>query len=64
MRPGDKIVLVATAAAHRRAALDGAAFVIDWLKTQAPFWKKEMFADGTEAWVDARAEDDAAAARW
>ena len=64
LRPGDNIVLVLAAAAHRQAALDGTAFLIDWLKTAAPFWKKERFAGGGEAWVAARAEDDAAAARW
>ncbi len=64
LRPGETIVLVLAAAAHRQAALDATAFLIDWLKTRAPFWKKEAFADGAEAWVAARAEDDAAAARW
>ena len=62
--PGDPIVLVLTASAHRAAALDSCAFLIDWLKTKAPFWKREEFADGTSRWVDAKAEDDAAAARW
>jgi molybdopterin synthase catalytic subunit len=62
--PGEPIVLVLAASAHRQAALDAAAFLIDWLKTGAPFWKKEEFADGGEAWVAARAEDDAATARW
>lgn len=62
--PGDAIVLVLAASAHRQAALDATAFLIDWLKTGAPFWKKESFADGEEAWVAARAEDDQAAARW
>lgn len=62
--PGENIVLVLAAAPHRQAALDATAFLIDWLKTRAPFWKKESFADGEEAWVAARAEDDAAAARW
>ena len=64
MRPGETIVLVLAASAHRQAALDASAFLIDWLKTRAPFWKKESFADGREAWVDARESDDAAAARW
>jgi molybdopterin synthase catalytic subunit len=64
LRPGDNIVLVLTASAHRQAALDAAAFLIDWLKTRAPFWKKERFAEGDETWVEARAEDDAAAAKW
>ncbi len=62
--PGEAIVLVLTAAHHRRAALDGTAFLIDWLKTEAPFWKKEHFADGRADWVQARAEDAAAAAAW
>ena len=64
LHPGASIVLVLAAAAHRQAALDATAFLIDWLKTRAPFWKKEAFADGTDAWVAARAEDDQAAARW
>ena len=62
--PGAQIVLVLAAAAHRAAALDGCAFLIDWLKTSAPFWKKEHFADGREQWVKAKAEDDLAAGRW
>ncbi len=62
--PGENIVLVLAAAPHRQAALEGAAFLIDWLKTKAPFWKKERFVDGSEAWVDAREEDDLAATRW
>jgi molybdopterin synthase catalytic subunit len=61
---GDNIVLVLAAAAHRQAALDATAFLIDWLKTKAPFWKKEEFADGGGAWVEAREADDTAAARW
>lgn len=64
MRPGENIVLVLAASAHRQAALDATAFLIDWLKTKAPFWKQEAFADGTATWVDAREADDAAAARW
>jgi molybdopterin synthase catalytic subunit len=62
--PGERIVLVAAAAAHRQAALAATAFLIDWLKTRAPFWKREAFADGETAWVEARAEDVAAADRW
>ena len=62
--PGDRIVLVASASPHRAAALEATAFLIDWLKTRAPFWKKEFFADGTSRWVEARAADDDAAARW
>ncbi len=49
--PGANIVLVLAAAAHRQPALDATAFLIDWLKTKAPFWKKEQFADGAESWV-------------
>lgn len=64
LTPGENIVLVLAAAAHREAALEATAFLIDWLKTRAPFWKKERFADGAESWVDAREADDAAAARW
>lgn len=63
LEPGDNIVLVACASAHRQAALDATAFLIDWLKTKAPFWKLEETSDG-EHWVDARESDDAAAARW
>ncbi|MGH7057289.1 MAG: molybdenum cofactor biosynthesis protein MoaE, partial [Acetobacteraceae bacterium] len=62
--PGDRIVLVLAAASHREPALAATGFLIDWLKTKAPFWKKEFFADGEAAWVEAKAEDEAAAARW
>jgi len=62
--PGDPIVLVLAASSHRMAALEAVAFLMDWLKTKAPFWKREDFADGSERWVEAKAEDDAAAARW
>jgi molybdopterin synthase catalytic subunit len=61
---GENIVLVLAAAAHRQPALDATSFLIDWLKTKAPFWKKEEFADGAATWVEAREADDAAAARW
>ena len=64
LAPGANIVLVLTASAHRQPALDATGFLIDWLKTQAPFWKKEEFGDGTTKWVDARRTDDEAAARW
>jgi molybdopterin synthase catalytic subunit len=63
MLPGEPIVLVATASAHRHAALEACAFLIDWLKTRAPFWKQEETPSGTR-WVEARAGDEAAAARW
>lgn len=62
--PGEQIVLVMAAAAHREAALGATSFLIDWLKTKAPFWKKEHFADGSASWVAAVAADDAAASRW
>jgi molybdopterin synthase catalytic subunit len=62
--PGDRIVFVGTASSHRAAALDGCAFLIDWLKTKAPFWKREVLGDGTARWVEARGADDGAAARW
>jgi len=63
LEPGEPIVLVATASAHRAAALESCAFLIDWLKTRAPFWKLEERA-GEARWVEARSEDDQAAARW
>jgi molybdopterin synthase catalytic subunit len=61
--PGEDIVLVATASAHRQAAFEAAAFMMDFLKTRAPFWKSEERIDGA-AWVAAREEDDEAALRW
>jgi molybdopterin synthase catalytic subunit len=64
MAPGDNIVLVLAAAAHRQAALAATAFLIDWLKTKAPFWKQEAFVDGSTSWVAARDTDAAAAAQW
>lgn len=62
--PGAPIVLVLTASGHRQAALESCAFLMDWLKTKAPFWKREEFTAGHARWVEARAEDDAAASRW
>lgn len=64
LRPGDNIVLVVTASAHRQAAFEAAEFLMDYLKTRAPFWKKELAADGSERWVEARASDELAAERW
>jgi molybdopterin synthase catalytic subunit len=64
LRAGENIVLVLAASSHRQAALDATAFLIDWLKTKAPFWKREDFASGSTAWVEAREADDAAADRW
>jgi molybdopterin synthase catalytic subunit len=63
LRPSDQIVLVAVTSAHRGDAFDACRFVMDYLKTRAPFWKKERTAQG-ERWVDARASDDAAATGW
>jgi molybdopterin synthase catalytic subunit len=61
--PGDPIVLVAVAGSHRGEAFAACEFIMDYLKTQAPFWKKEETTEG-DRWVEARASDDAAAARW
>jgi molybdopterin synthase catalytic subunit len=64
LKPGDNIVLVVTASSHRQAAFEAAEFLMDYLKTRAPFWKKEQGVDGTERWVDARESDDRATERW
>ncbi len=65
IRPGENIVLVVTASAHRVAAFEAASFLMDFMKTRAPFWKREHLVNGTSgAWVEAKAEDDAAAERW
>ena len=65
LAPGENIVLVATASTHRRAAFEAAEFLMDFLKTRAPFWKREHLADGTIGeWVEAKGEDDEAAERW
>jgi molybdopterin synthase catalytic subunit len=61
--PGEDIVLVVTASSHREAAFAAAEFLMDYLKTRAPFWKQVEKTDGT-TWVDAKATDDAAAERW
>lgn len=63
LQPGDRIMFCGAASAHRSAALEACAFLMDWLKTKAPFWKKEETPAG-ERWVEARAEDDEAASRW
>ena len=63
MAPGDRVVFIATAAAHRQAALEACACLIDRLKTEAPFWKREHRDTGA-SWVEARAGDHQAAARW
>ncbi|ACL55772.1 molybdenum cofactor biosynthesis protein MoaE [Methylobacterium nodulans] len=65
IRPGEGIVLVLTASAHRAAAFEAASFLMDYLKTRAPFWKREHLADGTVGgWVEATVQDEAAAGRW
>ena len=61
---GEPIVLVLTASAHRQAAFEACEYIMDILKTEAPFWKKERLPDGSERWVDARETDSEAAARW
>jgi molybdopterin synthase catalytic subunit len=63
LEPGDQIVLVITASAHRQDAFEANAFLMDWLKTKAPFWKLEESNQGRN-WVEAKKEDDEAAARW
>jgi molybdopterin synthase catalytic subunit len=63
LKPGDRIVLVATASPHRDAAFDACRFLIDWLKTKAPFWKLEETEQGAR-WVEAQASDDDAAKKW
>ncbi|MER8949166.1 molybdenum cofactor biosynthesis protein MoaE [Mesorhizobium sp. M0185] len=63
--PGENIVLVVAASAHRQAAFEAANFLMDYLKSRAPFWKKEHHSDGSEGgWVDAKEADDKAAGRW
>jgi molybdopterin synthase catalytic subunit len=64
LKPGDNIVLVVTASAHRQAAFEAAGFLMDYLKTRAPFWKKETDASGKTAWVEAHDQDESAARRW
>ncbi len=62
--PGDNIVFVGAASPHREAALAATAFLIDWLKTEAPLWKREAYEDGGHEWVAARAADERAADSW
>lgn len=64
LEPGERIVLVAAASPHRDAAFEACRFLIDWLKTKAPFWKVEEDQQGTATWVEARDSDEEAAARW
>ena len=64
MQPGDKIMMVATASRHRKDAFEAAEFLMDYLKSRAPFWKKEHGATGDAGWVAARDEDEDALSRW
>ncbi len=64
LSPGDNIVLVVTASAHRQAAFEAAGFLMDYLKTRAPLWKKETGASGEGSWVEAQEDDETAAMRW
>lgn len=64
LRPGELIMMVATAARHRKDAFEAAEYLMDYLKSRAPFWKREITQDGASSWVDARAEDEDALDRW
>ena len=64
LEPGDRIVLVAAASPHREAAFEACHFLIDWLKTKAPFWKAEQLDSGETRWVEARDGDEKAASKW
>ncbi|SMG48880.1 molybdenum cofactor biosynthesis protein MoaE [Paracoccus sp. J56] len=61
---GEQIMMVATAARHRKAAFEAAEYLMDWLKSRAPFWKREIGPDGPGDWVEAKAEDEDALSRW
>lgn len=64
LSPGDQIVFVGVASAHRQSAFDGCGFIMDYLKTEAPFWKKETLASGESSWVSARDDDQHALQKW
>ncbi|WP_371168596.1 molybdenum cofactor biosynthesis protein MoaE [Aliiroseovarius sp. 2305UL8-7] len=64
LRPGEQIMMVATASAHRVAAFEAAEFLMDYLKSRAPFWKQEFIKDGSSGWVDAKVDDEDALKRW
>lgn len=64
LAPGELIMMVATAARHRKDAFEAAEYLMDYLKSRAPFWKKEVLADGAENWVASKAEDEDALSRW
>lgn len=64
LEPGERIVLVVTLSSHRQAAFEAAEYMMDFLKTRAPFWKKESLEGGSSGWVDAKDKDDTALERW
>jgi molybdopterin synthase catalytic subunit len=64
LTPGERIVFTAAASAHRQAALAATSFLIDWLKTSAPFWKREDFSDGASQWVEAKDSDEVEKEKW
>ena len=64
LEPGEQIMMVATAARHRKAAFEGAEYLMDWLKSRAPFWKREITAEGPGNWVEAVQSDEDALSRW
>ena len=64
LAPGERIMMVATAARHRKHAFEAAEYLMDYLKSRAPFWKKEILTDGRAGWVDAKADDEDALSRW
>ena len=64
LAPGEQIMMVATAARHRKDAFEAAEYLMDYLKSRAPFWKKEILTDGAEGWVASKDEDEDALARW
>ncbi len=64
LHPGERIMMVATAARHRKDAFEAAEFLMDYLKSRAPFWKKEITRSGATGWVEARDEDEQALSRW
>ncbi|MEW4467152.1 molybdenum cofactor biosynthesis protein MoaE [Parasphingorhabdus sp. JC815] len=64
LKVGEQIVLAATCSDHRQAAIESCAYIMDQLKTVAPFWKKEIWRDGSESWIEARQSDRDAAERW
>ena len=64
LAPGERIMMVATASRHRKHAFEAAEYLMDYLKSRAPFWKKEILADGKADWVSAKADDEAALERW